>query len=205
MVSYTAFSQSCGHYRWKKSYPNGLADLKEVVNRIRAAGIEPALHIHYNKVSTNDPYVVELADPRMATEHEIVLASVRRWEDVKLGRHLSAAQRDMLKDPDREWFLWPVGFDPARPEIIEWHKVTKDTDRPVRAFSYRRGGRSGVAYWYVNAKHTREIPLPGVKTVRYAEGGIRFLEAAMDEKDLVAAFLAAIASEDCESCEGWEG
>ncbi|MBR4652215.1 MAG: hypothetical protein IKO72_02535 [Kiritimatiellae bacterium] len=469
MVSYTAFSQSCGHYRWKKSYPNGLADLKEVVNRIRAAGIEPALHIHYNKVSTNDPYVVELADTRMATEHEIVLAkdagpgddvlevqgdpsrlwrengrrilwigreivsfagisaerpyrltgcvrgyhgsravphvrgeygrlvnvdswpifivvdqdteiadeiagrlagivdgcgfrciyydgaedvplpfwyqvpraqmrvdsrfarkpfanegalkshfgwhllsrgnafdtfapertresmrkyvlrtarqdaddfssvnfgwlsfmlpdtrlrrressiannnpvdvtigtqpdmyefvaskaaawnaplsmqarpwtvakhpraadilaSVRRWEDVKLGRHLSAAQRDMLKDPDREWFLWPVGFDPARPEIIEWHKVTKDTDRPVRAFSYRRGGRSGVAYWYVNAKHTREIPLPGVKTVRYAEGGIRFLEAAMDEKDLVAAFLAAIAGEDCESCEGWEG
>ena len=74
VISYTAFAQSCGHYRWRKTYPNGLADLKDIADRIRAAGMVPGLHIHYNKVSTNDPYVVELADPRMSTAFEIVLA-----------------------------------------------------------------------------------------------------------------------------------
>ena len=455
MVSYTAFSQSCGHYRWKAAYPNGLADLKGVTDRIRAAGMVPALHIHYNKVSTNDPYVVELADSRMSTAFEIVLAkdvgpdddvievqgnpaklwredgrrivwlgrevvsfagidtakpyrltgcrrgmfgtrpaahargeygrmvkvddwplfivvdqdteiadeiaarlagfvdgcgfrciyydgaedvpmpfwyqvpraqmrvagrfarkpfanegalkshfgwhllsrgnafdtfppertresmrkyvlrtarqdaddfssvnfgwlsfrlpdtrlgkressiannnpvevtvgtqpdmyefvaskaaawnaplsmqvspplvakhpragdifaAVKRWEEVKLGRHLTEGQREMLKDSEREWFIWPLGFDPARPELVEWRKLTSDSERPLRAFGYRRGGKAGIAYWCVNAKETAEVPLPGSVVERHAAGGIRFVEAEMDEEALAAAFLKA--------------
>ena len=458
VISYTAFAQSCGHYRWRKTYPNGLSDLKDIADRIRAAGMVPGLHIHYNKVSTNDPYVVELADPRMSTAFEIVLAkdigsdddviavqgnparlwrengrrlvwlgrevisfdgietkepyrltgcrrglfgsraaahargeygrlvkvddwpifivvdqeteiadeiaarlagivdgcdfrmiyydgaedvpmpfwyqvpraqmrvdnrfrhkpfanegalkshfgwhlitrgnafdtfppertresmrkyvlrtarqdaddfssvnfgwlsfrlpdsrlakhgaasgivdnnpvdvtvgtqpdmytfvackaaawnaplsmqvqpdaaakhprnaeifaAIRRWEDVKLGGHLTADQRKRLQDPNREWFLWPVGFDATRPDPVEWRPITKDAERPFRAFSYTRKGKAGIAYWCVNAKETHEISIPGLDVARYTDGGMRFLEADMDEAGLVAAFRQAL-------------
>ena len=75
MVSYSAFASSCGHYTWRKTYPNGMADLKKVTDRLRAAGIVPALHIHYNKVSISDPYVKDGADPRIACVKEVCLAA----------------------------------------------------------------------------------------------------------------------------------
>ena len=452
MISYTAFSRSCGHYRWKAAYPNGLTDLKGITDRIRAAGMVPALHIHYNKVSTNDPYVVELADPRMSTAFEIVLAkdvgpdddvievqgnpaklwredgrrivwlgreivsfagietsgpfrltgcrrgvfgsraaahargeygrfvkvddwplfivvdqdteiadeiaarlaefvdgcgfrciyydgaedvpmpfwyqvpraqmrvagrfarkpfanegalkshfgwhllsrgnafdtflpertresmrkyvlrtarqdaddfssvnfgwlsfrlpdtrlgkressiannypvevtigtqpdmyefvaskaaawnaplsmqvspaaaakhpraaeifaTVKRWEEVKLGRHLTEEQREMLKDTEREWFIWPLGFDPAKPELVEWRQLTADSERPIRAFSYVRGGKAGIAYWSVNGAETPEIALPGIEATILRDKGMRFIEAAVPEKTLVQEF-----------------
>lgn len=452
MISYTAFSRSCGHYRWKAAYPNGLADLKGVTDRIRAAGMVPALHIHYNKVSTNDPYVVELADPRMSTAFEIVLAkdvgpdddvievqgnpaklwredgrrivwlgreivsfagietsgpfrltgcrrgvfgsraaahargeygrfvkvddwplfivvdqdteiadeiaarlaefvdgcgfrciyydgaedvpmpfwyqvpraqmrvagrfarkpfanegalkshfgwhllsrgnafdtflpertresmrkyvlrtarqdaddfssvnfgwlsfrlpdtrlgkressiannypvkvtigtqpdmyefvaskaaawnaplsmqvsppaaakhpraaeifaTVKRWEEVKLGRHLTEEQREMLKDTEREWFIWPLGFDPAKPELVEWRQLTADSERPIRAFSYVRGGKAGIAYWSINGAETPEIELPAIEATILRDKGMRFIEAAVPEKTLVQEF-----------------
>ena len=74
MISYGAFAQSCGHFTWRKTYPNGMADLKAVADRFRAAGIVPALHIHYNKVTISDPYVKNGADPRIACVKEVCLA-----------------------------------------------------------------------------------------------------------------------------------
>ena len=460
VVSYSAFSKSCGHYSWRKTYPNGLADLKAVTDRIRKAGLTPGFHIHYNKVSTNDPYIVQLADPRMATvshvvlardispleteielqgdpsslrtengrrliwfgseivsydgftterpyrltgcrrgvhgsravahhrgeygrlvdvddwpyfirvdpETEIadeiaarlaefvdgaglrlvyydgaedvpppfwyqvpraqfrvdsrfarrpfanegaqkshfgwhllsrgnafdtflpertreavkkyilrtarqdaddfssvnfgwlgfrlpdtnarrksgfladnaavdktigtqpdmyeyvaskaaawnspvsvqasphavaahprgcdVLAALQRWEDVKLGGHLTREQREWLKESDRECFIWPFGFQPDRPELVEWHKLTDDTERPIRAFSYVREGRAGIVYWSVNAKDTPEVALPGVETVARQFGGLRYVEAKMPVREMEEVFRAALRQPD---------
>ena len=75
MVSYSAFASTCGHFAWRKTYPNGLADLRAVADKMRAAGIVPGLHFHYNKVSTDDAYVSGgVPDPRLATVQHVVLA-----------------------------------------------------------------------------------------------------------------------------------
>ena len=72
MVSYTSFAKTCGHYEWKRDrYPNGLRDIVKVCDALRAAGVVPALHIHYNKVSTDDGYIT---DPRLACVREVTLA-----------------------------------------------------------------------------------------------------------------------------------
>ena len=55
MISYSVFAETCGHFTWRKQFPNGMADLKKVTDKLRAAGITPALHIHYNKISVTDP------------------------------------------------------------------------------------------------------------------------------------------------------
>lgn len=85
MVSYRDFARSCGHFSWRDDrYPNGLDDLIKVVNSLRAAGIVPGLHIHYNKVSVNDPYVKDGADPRIASVRDLCLASDVRQNDNKI-------------------------------------------------------------------------------------------------------------------------
>ena len=75
MISYGVFAETCGHFTWRKQYPNGAADLKKVTDKLRAASITPALHVHYNKVSVTDPYVKDGADSRIAGVCDVCLAA----------------------------------------------------------------------------------------------------------------------------------
>ena len=97
-----------------------------------------------------------------------------------------------MRDATREWFIWPFAFDPNRPELVEYRPVTKDEERPVRAFSYTRGGRGGIVYWAVGAKVPPglSIAAPGL-SVQF-DGARRFVEADVAEADLVARFRAAL-------------
>ena len=76
MIYYHAFARTCGHFDFDlKRYPRGLEDLKEVSARIREAGLVPGLHFHYNKVTTNDAYVVSgVPDPRLHGVRDLLLA-----------------------------------------------------------------------------------------------------------------------------------
>jgi len=64
-VYYLAFASSAGHFPWRPEYPRGMDDLKAVVARIKAAGILPGIHIHYNKTHKQDAYVTPQPDPRL--------------------------------------------------------------------------------------------------------------------------------------------
>ncbi len=65
IIYYSSFASSMGHFTWRPEYPNGIEDLKEVTRRISEAGILPGFHIHYNKASLNDPYVIPVPDTRL--------------------------------------------------------------------------------------------------------------------------------------------
>jgi hypothetical protein len=65
MIYYTAFAEAPGHYRFRKEYPRGMADLQEIVRKIEQAGMVPGLHHHYNKTFGRDPYVTPVPDPRL--------------------------------------------------------------------------------------------------------------------------------------------
>ena len=59
MVYYVDFARSCGHYGWREEYPGGMEDLRYVTDRIRAAGMNPGLQLHYSKVGENNTYINE--------------------------------------------------------------------------------------------------------------------------------------------------
>ena len=95
------FAESCGHFIWKKEYPNGLDDLKLIADKIRSAGIIPGFHIHYNKATKNDPYVTPTPDTRLnltgiftlkesvgPTETEIVIEENPRMCTMEDGRRI---------------------------------------------------------------------------------------------------------------------
>lgn len=65
MIYNLAFAKSVGHFGFKPEFPNGLADLKLIVDKIKQAGMIAGLHFHYNKATKNDPYVEANPDARL--------------------------------------------------------------------------------------------------------------------------------------------
>lgn len=65
VVYYPDFSSAMGHFPWRASYPNGMADLQTITRKIKEAGMIAGFHIHYNKAAKNDPYVSPVPDGRL--------------------------------------------------------------------------------------------------------------------------------------------
>ncbi|MCU1258998.1 MAG: hypothetical protein JWO80_1883 [Bryobacterales bacterium] len=64
-VYYRVFSKTSGHFDWRPEFPNGLEDVKRLVDRIALADMVPGIHIHYNKADKEDAYVTPRPDPRL--------------------------------------------------------------------------------------------------------------------------------------------
>ncbi len=74
MIYYLAFAKAPGHYEFRDNYPNGMADLQEIVKKIKQAGMTPGLHHHYNKSFGMDPYITPVPDPRLNLKKIFTLA-----------------------------------------------------------------------------------------------------------------------------------
>ena len=68
---------------------------------------------------------------------------IRDWENVKLANSLSATQKEMLKDPQREFVLLK-GAD-GSPVLYEY-RLFLETES-VRAFYFERDGKGCLIYW----------------------------------------------------------
>jgi hypothetical protein len=65
VIYYPDFADAMGHFPWKDTYPNEMDDLQTITRKIRAAGMVPGFHIHYNKAARNDRYVSPVPDSRL--------------------------------------------------------------------------------------------------------------------------------------------
>jgi hypothetical protein len=123
-----------------------------------------------------------------------VLATVRRWEDVRARKLLTPEQKEMLKNPDREFHL--VDDGKGGYELLEWEQLDvaggKWTD--VRAFMYERGGRRVVEYWHVKdaARLVFAEPLDGVPFLDAAD--VKCLETSLPADAVRRAFASALIS-----------
>ena len=64
-----------GQYdRFVYTYPNGLADVKLVVDKFRAAGIIPGLHTMHSHIGLNTKYISPVADHRLSIKRHYTLA-----------------------------------------------------------------------------------------------------------------------------------
>lgn len=74
VIYYTDFAVSMGHFPWKPEYPNGMADLRQITQKIEEAGMLPGFHIHYSKAQKNDEYVTPVPDNRLNLRQVFTLA-----------------------------------------------------------------------------------------------------------------------------------
>lgn len=74
VIYYPDFSYAMGHFPWRDSYPNGMADLQTITRKIKEAGMVAGFHIHYNKAAKNDLYVSPVPDGRLNLARIFTLA-----------------------------------------------------------------------------------------------------------------------------------
>ena len=65
---------SLGDYKYNKEYPNGQADVKKVLDRVKAAGITPGFHTLQTHIGIRSSYVTPVADSRLNKTRRFTLA-----------------------------------------------------------------------------------------------------------------------------------
>jgi hypothetical protein len=73
-VQWEAFSTGPGHFKFKSPFDRGVADLKAMTDKIRAAGLHASLHLHFNKTTIHDSYVTPVPDDRLHARRRFTLA-----------------------------------------------------------------------------------------------------------------------------------
>ncbi len=74
-VHFSSWWQSLGHYEPNPTlFPNGMEGLKECVRRVHEAGLKAGMHTLTGCISTNDPWVTPVPDPRLAADATYTLA-----------------------------------------------------------------------------------------------------------------------------------
>lgn len=67
MYHYGKTFENWGHFElYKGEFPNGIAGLKKCIEQAEAEGIMVGTHFLSNFITTNDPYVTPIPDPRLA-------------------------------------------------------------------------------------------------------------------------------------------
>ena len=83
----TAGYDSCGDYdddNYWDTYPNGFESLKEMVQKIKAAGITPGLHILHPHIGMRSRYVTPVADHRLHKIRYFTLAKALNTQDTTI-------------------------------------------------------------------------------------------------------------------------
>ena len=83
------------------------------------------------------------ANPRT----EDVLEVMRRWEDVRVRKWLTAEQKECLRDPDHEHIL--LINENGEYELVEYRQLlgVAGGSQEIRAFSFERNSRCYVVFW----------------------------------------------------------
>jgi len=117
-----------------------------------------------------------------------ILEMVRRWEDVRARKWLTAAQKELLKDPAKEHHLYLNGKGAY--ELLEWRQLEVAGEKwsRVRAFVFERGGKRVVAYWDI-ADRSELVLSDGAGTLK--AGNLAYWETSLDEASVRAAFAGA--------------
>ena len=86
------------------------------------------------------------------------LEVMRRWEDVRVRKILTPAQKEMLKDTTKEFHLHlePDGSYALYPfEMLP----TPSKASAIRAYLFERHGKRVIAYWHTTGSGTLTLPV----------------------------------------------
>ena len=89
LIYYPAIFKSHGYslngdYDYRDEYPNGAADARAMLEKIKAAGITPGLHFLHTHIGMNSRYVTPVADHRLNLTRHCTLARPLTKEETTL-------------------------------------------------------------------------------------------------------------------------
>ena len=128
-----------------------------------------------------------LAQTKRHPRIDDLFETIRRWEDVRARNLLTPAQKEMLKDPAREFHLTPDGKGGY--DLVEWRqlKVAGGFETDVRAFLHEWNGRRIVTYWHTSGRGMLTLP----DGTRLDAENMKTFETDLSSEAVRAAFAAA--------------
>ncbi len=123
MLNSGAWCSSVGHYTVNtQNFPNGVADLKAFVARLKAEGITTGMHCFGSKVNKTDAYVSPVPDQRFWRQFEGVLAADidAKQTAIKTGTNLS----DWPGSSKVAKAYWEGGVEKHR-EVVIGHEIIR--------------------------------------------------------------------------------
>ena len=197
LVYYPSFSgfmkgyETLGDYEFNYEYPEGLKDLKEVVDKIRAAGITPGFHTLQTHIGSYSNYVTPIADPRLNIKQRYTLSKPYPGDDPTVI--------EVLEDPSSAPECERVRVLKFGGELFSYEDRTREP--PYRFTGVKRG------YW-----HTAPLPHPrgevgGVLDVSEYGAISCYIDQKTDLQDEIAEKIARIYDLGFEFCyfDGSEG
>lgn len=74
----------CGDYDYNDLYPNGVEDLRMVLQKLKDAGIRPGVHFLHSHIGLLSSYVTPVADPRLNHTMRFTLAKPLGTDDTEI-------------------------------------------------------------------------------------------------------------------------
>jgi hypothetical protein len=190
-----------GWWRLGVANLNGEPPKKEGLwsGKVRTVGVQPDIWEYgTSKAAAFDcPSTMQMSLKNLRRHKRLddILATVRRWEDVRARKWLTPAQKELIKDSDREFHLIDDGKGGY--ELVEWKQLDVAGGKwtNVRAFVYEHGGKRVVAYWHVcdKARLALASPIGSVSSLEAAD--MKLLETDFSEEAIRAAFAGATIQE----------
>lgn len=136
-------------------------------------GMQPDMYEYiYSKALAWDApvsLVGNLEELRQHPRTEDNLRVMERWERAKLSDVFTPEQKEQLKNPNQEFFLFEnpkTGF-----ELYPCRQLTPDNESGVRAFIFRRGTKSCILYWHTSGEDLLRMELPSSRPMLTDDSG----------------------------------
>jgi len=179
-----------GEYELRDEYHGDLAELRQMLDKIKAAGISPGLHVLQTFIGFKSRYVTPVADPRLNLKRHFTLARPLGTD----GGDVFVQEDPSLSPTNANSRILAFGG-----ELLSYEGFS--TVRPYRFTGVRRG-----------AKKTRVVPHPagqigGVLDVCEFAALSCYIDQRTDLQDEIAAKIARLydAGFDFMYCDGSEG
>lgn len=86
----------CGDYDLSGAYPNGLSDVKDMLDKLKAAGITPGLHVLQTHIGLKSRYVTPTVDARLNLKRAFTLAKPMGMDDTEVYVHRNPEDSEMF-------------------------------------------------------------------------------------------------------------
>ena len=117
-------------------------------------------------------------------------------------------QKELLKNPEQEYLL--MKDKKGNYQLYPYRQITKDDEKPIRAFIFQKAGRTCIIYWHMNGtgqltldieknklslmnESGKRIPIrsAGSKSILPAAGRL-ILETALPQEEVIKLFRKSI-------------
>ena len=168
----------CGDYDFRPEYPEGEKSLREMLAKVKAAGIVPGLHTLHSHIGMKSRYVTPVADPRLNKTRRFTLAK-------SLPADADVTELTVFEPTADATLFKPCRILQFGGELFSYESYT--TEPPYRFLGVKRGA------WRTKAASHPAGEVGGILDIsEYGVPSSCYIDQDTDLQDEVAAKIAKL-------------